>query len=316
VCIEQIDYRLLNRAGLALRALAHWRLGNPTDDTPSNGQLRDQLRSLDGLEVDERTIRRGINDLAAAGLVTIETLRHHPVGRRIQMEPPPDRSVPPDSNPRTDLSGLTLNVIELNSKSTYYVRPDSSVRGGGQNCPPPDRTVRRVEPYTDPETIPPASPIGRVFERLALAIGGGDEVQGKLPLTGGTPRPRDKGTELRLTQVLGRLEIPDDGTNQRWAIGRLKGEYGASYEPFYRKVAEAVRVGREPVGKLLDAVEEAGREGVKNRGAAFVAACKRTMKTLGREAGTPDPGPYRQAHPGSGENPIVPESTNLAHRTG
>jgi hypothetical protein len=140
-------------------------------------------------------------------------------------------------------------------------------------------------------------------------------LQGKLPLAGGDARPRAKGTDLKLTQVLARLDVPEvDPEEQQWAVARLAGEYGPAFKPFYWKVVEAVRQGREPLGKLMEAVEEAGRHGVKDRGRAFTAACKRTMSSLASR--TPGPGPNRQAHPGPGGSPCASNTNQLSKIVG
>jgi hypothetical protein len=302
VRLESIDPRLLSRPGLVLRALQLHQAVNPGDTHPTVGQLA----AAGGIQT--RTVIRGLAELVQLGLISIRPDPSNKVGRSIhligvmdmsacqlpELSGTPDKVVTPDKVGAPQLAPPPLNVSYVGRRSASA--PD--VQRGADNFGTPDK------PVTPPDNpfSKPGNPILERLERLRLAIG--PEHQEKLPLTGGDPTPRAKGTELRLCQVLGRLEVPEcDETDLQWAIARLKGEYGPGFEGFYRKVCEQTRLGREPIGRLIAAVEEASREGVKNKGAAFIAACRRTMPTL---AGTPDPGPNRQSSPGVRAENIVP----------
>jgi hypothetical protein len=295
LCIDQVNPHLLNRAGLALRALAHWWKLHPEDLHPTNGQLVDTLRALDQIRVDERTIARGLKDLNKIGLVLLERIENHAVGRRIVGEQPPDRSVTPDRSGAPDLSRLTLNVLpEEEHSKTSNVGQNSSVRGD-RTVAPPAEPARRSS-FEPTRSEPQPTGLANVLGRLTVAIG--NEQKEKLPLTGGSNLRRPPA--LKLHQVIKRLDQADCSSEDLGVIvARLGGEYGPAYQGFYRKVCTAIRTGREPFGSIISAIEEAERESVKNRGAAFVAACKRTMPSL---SGGPDPEPSRQAHPGSGGN--------------
>lgn len=300
-----IDSRFLNRAGLTWRALLAWWRLNPTDDHPTNGQLRDQLRALDLADVDERTIARGIADLAALGVLAVEPDRRHRVGRRIAWTPDnsvtPDRTGAPESSPQTDQARQSCQpsyVLRSNDADTNVIRDGR------------DKVVTPDNPVTPEAALPGtiaggiASIADGVMQRLALAVG--MERQPQLGFRANAPAARPTSNSPKLMQVLGRLDCSDcTDTDLQWAIARLAGEYGPEYRPFYRNACVKVRAGGMALATLIESVEEAEREGVKNRGAAFVAAVQRR-----RGAGTPTPGPNHQAHPGVGDR-TVPDTANL-----
>ena len=297
LCLESLPPSLLSRPGLVLRALHLWWGGQPGDLHPTV----DQLARVSGLET--RTVQRGLADLEILGLIVIQRERDHPVGRSIRpaegvtaLSGGGNLGAPElsggDSHPLTELSP---HYVESTFEPKYVSRGTPSLSRGDRRDTPAQGMVPTV-----------AGGIGavadQVMTRLALSVG--MEQQQGLRFQGERASVRPPSDSPRLGQVLSRLESADcDETELQWAVSRLAGEYGPEFRPFYRSACSKVRTGTLALGVLLDSVEEASREGVKNRGAAFVAAVQRR----GGKAGTPTPGPNRQAHPGVGEA-TVPDS--------
>jgi hypothetical protein len=135
---------------------------------------------------------------------------------------------------------------------------------------------RADSPVTPDNPDNPVIPGPSIVEQLAIAIG--PELQGSLPLATSTHRlPRGPRDQLRLAQVVGRLECADcTDDDAAVAIARLTGEFGpANYRPYHAALVKRIRLGQLAIGPVMDAIEEAMREGVANRGASFVAAMQR-----------------------------------------